>query len=85
MHHEPTSRIGEVQFILPESSFELGFSPGPMQAKRSTVTWKEKSGKLNKTELELPVFDTKKPTSTRAKVLVYTIQPGGSVTVELKE
>jgi hypothetical protein len=84
VRHEPTGKIGEVHSILAHSTFELGFSPGPMLAKKSTVSWKSQNGEVNSVELELPRYQPGNK-KDRALVLIYTIHPDGIVTVALEE
>lgn len=82
--HEPTEKFGKVHSILPQSSFDLGFSKQPMLGKRAIVTWTSQDGQKNKAELTLP-HDQARSTRGRTMNLVYTIHPSGYVTVELKE
>jgi len=82
--HLPTEKFGEVHSILPQSSFDLGFSRQPMLGKSAIITWTSENGQENKVELALPgvpATDAK----DRTMRLVYTIHPGGNVTVQLEE
>ena len=49
--HEPTERFGEVHSILPQSSFDLGFSKQPLRGEKAIVTWTSQHGQKNKVEL----------------------------------
>ena len=82
--HKPTKKFGKAHSILPQTSFDLGFSKQPMLGKSAIITWTSKDGQKNKAELILPraSFGVAKGQAVR---LVYTFHPSGYVTVELKE
>ena len=82
--HEPTMGFGEVLSILPQSSFDLGFSKQPLRGEKAIVTWTSQHGQKNKVELILP-RSLSNGTEAQSLRLVYTIYPSEYVTVELKE
>ena len=82
--HEPTEKFGEVHSILPQTSFNLGFSKQRMLGKSAIITWTSNDGQKNKAELTLPRTPSKVAKGQTMR-LVYTIHPRGYVTVELKE
>ena len=83
VRHEPTGKIGAVNMILPQKSFDLGFQSQPMLARESVVTWTDQNGQQRRTVLSLPKGLT--TGEGQAMILVYTIHPSGDVTVELKD
>ena len=80
VRHEPTGKIGAANMILPQKSFDLGFSKQPMLAKEAVVTWIDQSGLQRRAKVALP-----NKSDGETSVLVYTIQSAGDITVELKE
>lgn len=84
VHHEPTGKIGSVNMILDQSSFDLGFPKQPMLAKEAVVTWIDQNGHQRRAEIILPDESDASDEGTTNR-LIYTIQSAGIVTVELKE
>lgn len=82
--HEPTGKIGEVHSILPNSSFNLGFSHQTMRAEKAVVTWTSNVGRESRVELIIPRDNAKAKQGTAMK-LIYTIHRDGIATVEFKE
>ncbi len=81
--HEPTGKLGKVNFILPRKSFNIGFSGQPLLGKHAIVTWKDQEGMKRKAEITLPYHKTA-ANKGRAMTLVYVIHPAGNVLVQLE-
>lgn len=83
VRHEPTLSFGAVNFILPESSYEIAFPKRPMQAKQAVVDWRDDTGRHWSVPVALPketgIANRGQPLS-----LVYEILPEGQVAVRLQ-
>lgn len=84
VRHEPTGKVGAVSMLLPRSSFDLGFHRQPMHAETATVNWTDLQGIRRSVDVKLPNAPDASGKENSMK-LVYTIQPSGTVRVELKE
>jgi hypothetical protein len=80
VRHEPTGKIGAASMILPQKSFDLGFSQQPLLAKEATVTWIDQSGKPKRVEVSLPY-----ESDGDSNILVYIIDPANKVHVTLEK
>jgi hypothetical protein len=80
IRHEPTGKVGSASMILPQKSFDLGFSQQPLLAKEATVTWINQSGEPKRVEVSLPY-----ESDGDSNILVYIIGPADKVHVTLEK
>jgi len=83
IHHEPSAWVGSVNAILPQKSYDIGFSGQPLLTRQASVSWRDGDDRPWSLAIELPdkPADAERPSMS----LVYIIYPSGRVDVHLLE
>ena len=84
VRHEPTSRIGAVNAILPQKDLDIGFPKQPLLARQAFIGWNDGHGQKRSAELEVP-YDSGAAKSERAMSLIYTLHSTGAATAHLED
>lgn len=84
VRHEPTSKIGGVNAILPHKSLDIGFPKQPLLARQAFVRWVDGQGQKRSGELEVP-YDPAAAKAETPMSLIYILHPSGSVSAHLQD
>jgi len=83
IHHEPSAWFGSANTILPQKSYDIGFSGQPLLTRQASVSWRDGDNRPWSLAIELP--DNSAGGESPSMSLVYIIYPAGRVDVHLLE